>query len=156
MKLRRKLIHLLAASAMASAMIMILPSTSAFATGTTCNLGSGFTDAFHTEQIYECGKVVGGGLHIGHLEGWVYEPYSFEGPLAHVHIELQKIIKGKTYHIKNCPAQTIPGGGSTSHCTWSPNSNEAAGQYCAIGWQYLPWYETYWQMSAAACVNVHS
>jgi hypothetical protein len=66
-----------------------------------------------------------------------------------IHIE----ISGPHGAIKNC-GQVNLGGGATTTCTWSPNANETAGNYCTDTWQYNPSTKKYTDRGHA-CVNVH-
>jgi hypothetical protein len=101
-----------------------------------------------------CDKVYGKYLDVDSVQGVVSMLYEFTGPVYNVHIELVRVIDKKTEFLKNCSSQTIPYGGSTSTCVWAPNTSEPAGEYCSVGWQYLPWYAEYYEINEA-CVDVH-
>jgi hypothetical protein len=128
-----------------SALAAVLLATAAFA------LSAGPAMASATNcSAFECTKVHGTGLHIDYLSGWLdLTNWCCAGPIK-IHIELY----GPKGHIKNCPQYTgddYSGPGPT--CTWSPNSNEPAGNYCSRAWQYNGGGN--YSIFDYECVNVH-
>ena len=122
------------------AMAFVLPAGSAMASAGSCQQENG------TGPLYTCVYVSGGGLHINYVEGSVYNMRS--GNQTHVHIE----ITGPHGVIKNCVDSTIPSLG-TIYCTWSPNANEVAGNYCVTAWQYVAGH---YYNRGNVCVGVHA
>lgn len=104
-----------------AASFSVFPAQQALASARSC---AGISRPFDV-----CVKVNGSGLHVNSVVGSVYNAGT--GTQRHVHIELS----GPRGVIKNCAARTI-GPLQTIYCTWSPNANEPAGNYCATGWQY--------------------
>jgi len=127
-----------AAGAAFVAIALILPASSAMATGQSCAYSGG---PFQT-----CSYVNGSGLHINYQQGSVYNERN--DTWYDVHIELS----GPDGLIKNC-AQTNIAGGATIYCTWSPNANEPGGNYCATAWEYL---NDQYVNQGEACLDVHS
>jgi len=96
-------------------------------------------------DLDSCNDVTGSGLHITSMVATVYN----EGDTADgIHIELS----GPNGLIKNCAQVNIGGGGTTS-CSWDPNANETAGNYCSDTWQDVS--GTYTDRGHA-CVDVFS
>ncbi len=122
------------------AMAFVLPAGSAMASAGSCQQENG------TGPLYTCVYVSGGGLHVNYVEGSVYNMRS--GNQTHVHIE----ITGPHGLIKNCVDSTIPSLG-TIYCTWSPNANEVAGNYCVTAWQYVAGH---YDNRGNVCVGVHA
>ena len=122
------------------AMAFVLPAGSAMASAGSCQQENG------TGPLYTCVYVNGGGLHINDVQGSVYNTRS--GNQTHVHIE----ITGPHGVIKNCVDSTIPSLG-TIYCTWSPNANEPAGNYCVTAWQYVAGHS---DNRGHVCVGVHA
>ena len=122
------------------AMAFVLPAGSAMASAGSCQQENG------TGPLYTCVYVNGGGLHINDVQGSVYNTRS--GNQTHVHIE----ITGPHGVIKNCVDSTIPSLG-TIYCTWSPNANEVAGNYCVTAWQYVAGH---YYNRGNVCVGVHA
>jgi len=122
------------------AMAFVLPVGSAMASAGSCQQENG------TGPLFTCVYVSGGGLHINYVEGSVYNMRS--GNQTHVHIE----ITGPHGVIKNCVDSTIPSLG-TIYCTWSPNANEVAGNYCVTAWQYVAGH---YDNRGNVCVGVHA
>lgn len=129
---------IIAAALLATA--FALPMSAAMASGKSCAQEP-------NGPLYTCAYVNGSGLHINYDQGSVYNERT--GNQYNVHIQLTWP-SGAT--IKNCASTTVPSGG-TIYCTWSPNANEPAGNYCTTSWQYVS--GTYYQRGHA-CVGVHS
>jgi hypothetical protein len=119
--------------------IFLLPASAAMASAQVCSGGGG---------ISECTYVNGTGLHINYMKGWGHNNFgNRSGP---VHIELE----GPPGLIKNCAAVTLPPGGNTPNCVWSPNRTVTAGNYCSTAWELTsPGHYHKW---GTACVDVHS
>ena len=96
-----------------------LPGQLAYASAQSCT---------QSVDLHSCDAINGSGLHINSQTGTVINE---SGSAANgIHIELS----GPHGLIKNCAQVNIGGGGTTS-CTWSPNANETAGNYCSDTWQ---------------------
>jgi hypothetical protein len=121
------------------AMAFALPMSAAMASGRSCQQEA-------NGPLDTCADLNGSGLHINYLQGSVYNERIGNQP--NVHIELT----GPRGLIKNCASTTVPSGG-TIYCTWSPNANEPAGNYCVTSWQYES--GSYIERGHA-CVDVHS
>ena len=116
----------------------VLPAHKALASGSSCG---GISRPFQV-----CVNVNGGGLHVNYVQGSVHNAGT--GTQPHVHIE----ISGPRGLIKNC-ADTSINPLQTIYCTWSPNANEPAGNYCATGWQFA---SGGYVDIGEGCVGVHS
>jgi hypothetical protein len=114
-----------------------LPTYSAHASGQSCQ---------ESVNLDTCDYVNGSGLHVNYVRG------TTQNLAASVQHNLHLEISGPHGLIKNC-AQVNLGGGATMTCTWSPNANEPAGNYCTDLWQYSGGRYT---DRGHACVNVHS
>jgi hypothetical protein len=108
------------------AMVFVSPASPAMASAKSCAPEP-------NGHLQTCVYVNGSGLHINYMQGSVYNDIGAI-TASNVHIELT----GPNGHfIKNC-AQTNINPGQTIYCTWSPNANEPAGNYCATSWQLQP------------------
>jgi len=99
------------------------------------------------EFVEECTSVNGSGLHINSLSGVAH---NLTIPIPNVHIELY----GPRGLIKNCPAQLLFLTSPT--CTWSPNANEPAGDYCSAAWEAPTSPGSTYKELNVECVGVHA
>src|SRR6266705_228699 len=111
-------------AAMLLAMVFAVPSSAAWASAKSCQQEA-------NGPLLTCAYVNGSGLHINYLRGSVFNGGTRDQ--TNVHIQLTRP-SGAT--IKNCASATIAPG-HTINCTWSPNANEPAGNYCANSWQFV-------------------
>ncbi len=118
----------------------VLPANHALASGGSCQPEA-------NGNLVTCVYVSGSGLHVNYVQGSVNN--GGVGDQLKVHIELT----GPHGLIKNCPSTTV-GSLDTIYCTWPPNANETAGNYCATSWQLLPNGKQHEQ--GHACLDVHS
>ena len=117
----------------------VLPTSSAMASGRSCQLEAGSLGD-------SCVAVSGSGLHVNSVTG------SYSNLTASLKSNVHIQLTGPQGVIKNC-GQTNVAGNTTTNCTWSPNANEPAGNYCTTTWQYGG--GTYTDIGHA-CVGVHS
>jgi len=118
-------------------------STTIPASAATCN-----PDPF--PDVHECTSVVGSGLKIKTVTGWVRLDVTDPG-IANVHIE----IYGPRGHIANCRSFFLTRGTSSPKCTWKnphPGANMPAGDYCSRSWQKDG--SAYYILSVE-CIGVH-
>jgi hypothetical protein len=120
------------------AVAFIVPATSAMASS-AC--------ASPTDSLSTCVQVFNQNLYITSVQGWAYETAS-AGAYGNVHIELS----GPKGLIKNCAAVTVPNGGATPRCEWSPHADEKEGSYCATAWRETS--PGYYQNMGEACRSV--
>jgi hypothetical protein len=99
--------------------------------------------------VDQCTHVSGSGLHINSLSGWASHNWFDLLDYPQVHEELY----GPHGHIKNCWVGDFPPGMTTPTCTWSPNANETAGNYCSRTWSLEG---VTLKLLASECVNVHA
>jgi hypothetical protein len=102
----------------------------------------------HGAYYVTCVTVNGSGLHITSMVG-SFQNNTHNGFL-NIHIELT----GPKGLIKNCPQVSDVYVGQTITCTWSPNDNRAAGNYCSTTWQNNGGGN--FTNLGEACVDVHS
>jgi hypothetical protein len=127
-------------SAVLLAMVFVIPSSAAMASGKSCQQEP-------NGPLQTCAAVNGSGLHINSLQGSVFNEGNRD--VTGVHIQLTWP-SGAT--IKNCSSRTVAPG-QTITCTWSPNANEPKGNYCANSWQLVSGHQI---QRGHACVDVHS
>lgn len=139
MKFAAKLVTVTGAVLLAAA-LALLPAHSALATGQGCAI---------SVNLQTCSYVNGTGLHINYQRGTATNLAG--GAQRYIHIQLS----GPRGTIKNCPEVGSLGTGQSATCTWSPNANEPAGNYCADTWQRNPSTGKYTNRGHA-CINVHS
>ena len=129
----------LGAGILAAGFFAVLPANQALASGQSCQPKA-------NTNLTTCSYVNGSGLHVNYVQGSVNN--GGVGDQTNVHIELT----GPHGLIKNCATTTV-GSLDTIYCTWSPNANETAGDYCATAWQLLSGKQ---QENGYACLDVHS
>jgi hypothetical protein len=127
-------------SALVAAALTLSPSP-AMASASNCQ-------AIHPDSLFMCESITGSGLFIKTMSAHASNTALYT--VMNVHIELT----GPKGHILNCAQVNIPDGGSTPTCTWSPNSNRAAGNYCAILWQKNS--STNYSELDHICIDVHT
>jgi hypothetical protein len=98
-----------------------------------------------------CTTVIGSGLKITSISGFAVDDAGVQEKNMHVEIY------GPRGAIKNCGTFTLnyPNKGPT--CTWtnpSPNTNEPAGSYCSVTWQFES--DGTYRDSGAECIGVHA
>jgi hypothetical protein len=136
------------AAALGAAVLMTgtlaLSASPAMASAGACGGG-----AFGYPYYAVCTDVSGSGLHINYLSGQFFNHYIDSG-VNNVHIQLY----GPNGTIKNCGQVNVGAQGNGPTCTWSPNSNEPAGDYCGRAWQWLGGSD--YQELAEECIDVHT
>lgn len=113
-------------------------------TGSGCNF-------LTLARWYNCTTVTGSGLKITSISGYVHNPA--DGGLSNLHVE----IYGPNGLIKNCGTFSVGATDNGPICTWtnpSPNTNQRAGDYCSVTWQYEGGNS--YAEGGAECVGVHS
>ncbi len=139
--LKRLFVSTLGAALIATTAFFALSASPAMASGHGCGI-----------QLYnyrQCTFVVGSGLHISSVYGYISSSPS-QSDIPNLHIE----IYGPNGHIKNCSTFTLFQNTQGPTCTWSPNANERGGDYCTRTWQYNG--GTNYSVLRSECVNVHS
>jgi hypothetical protein len=121
MSFRKRLTVLLGILALAPALLLTLPATTAWASGTGCD-GNGLDTCVHVQ---------GTGLYVDYMSAWTVNTTS--RTVTGLHIELH----GPTGLLKNCPSFTLAAGQTSPICTWTPKGDVRAGNYCATLWQYI-------------------
>jgi hypothetical protein len=114
------------------------------ATGSGCN-------EFTLAPWYNCTTVTGSGLKIQSVSGYVHNPD--DGTLSNMHVELY----GPDGLIQNCGTFSVGADDNGPICKWtnpSPNTNEPAGDYCSVTWQYEGGNS--YEEGGPECVDVHS
>lgn len=113
-------------------------------TGSGCNIAT-------LAPWYNCTTVNGSGLKINFVSGYVHNPA--DGGLSNLHVE----IYGPRGLIKNCGTFSVGGADNGPICKWtnpSPNTNEPAGDYCSVTWQYEGGNS--YEEGGPECVGVHA
>jgi len=111
------------------------------ATGSGCN-------EFTIAPWYNCTTVTGSGLKITSVSGYVHNPD--DGTLSNMHVEIYG-------PIQNCGTFSVGADDNGPICKWtnpSPNTNEPAGDYCSVTWQYEG--GSSYEEGGPECVDVHS
>jgi hypothetical protein len=149
--------HPLSAYALAAAPVVLLAGLvfPAHASATTAPVVPATASGCNTaslDQWHNCTTVTGSGLKITSISG--YGVSEVDGTLSNLHVE----IYGPNGLIKNCGTFSIPGMGDTGPiCSWTnpkPSTNQTAGDYCTITWQYEG--GTTYKSGGAECIGVHS
>ena len=137
--------HATAATTSASATPITVTNTQPIPdTGSGCN-------EFTLAPWYNCTTVTGSGLKIQSVSGYVHNPD--DGTLSNMHVE----IYGPKGLIQNCGTFSVGADDNGPICKWtnpSPNTNEPAGDYCSVTWQYEGGNS--YEEGGPECVNVHS
>lgn len=142
-----------AIAAVAIVLLGLVFSGSASATGRPAvvrHTGSGCNFAT-LAPWYNCTTVNGSGLKINYISGYVHNPA--DGPLSNLHVE----IYGPKGLIKNCGTFSVGASDDGPICKWtnpSPGTNEPAGDYCTVTWQYEGGNS--YEEGGPECIGVHS
>ncbi len=136
MSFKKRLAMLSGALALAPALLLVVPTTAAWASGTGCNDNS----------LYTCIHVQGSGLYVDYIG--VSTANQTNGAVSGLHFELH----GPNGLIKNFPTFTAPYLGGSGYYKWTRNGNVRGGNYCATLWQDVG--GTYYN-DGTACLNVH-
>lgn len=140
----------LAGTASAATTSATAGATTYSTTGVTPDTGSGCNE-FTLAPWYNCTTVDGSGLKIDYVSGYVHNPD--DGTLSKMHVE----IYGPKGLIKNCGSFSVGADDNGPICKWTnprPNTNEPAGDYCSVTWQYEGGNS--YEEGGAECVDVHS
>jgi hypothetical protein len=109
---------------------------------------------------WTCVQVIGAGLHIGEMTGWIYNPKNSIYGGQSVHIELYKAGRNQapgidTPVIRNCDEFLVPEPGHNSDpCPWGPSDVQEA-YYCAALWWFQNIPPNIWTLLGWRCVYVH-
>jgi hypothetical protein len=143
MKIRYRLAAIASAVALAGAGALLTGQGVAYASAQNCGTNV-------ANLVTECTAVNGSGLHINSLSGWATHLWADLLSYPSVHVELY----GPAGHIKNCATiSDFSPGMTTPTCTWSPNANKKAGNYCSRTWSLIG---TKWEILATECIYVHA
>jgi hypothetical protein len=109
---------------------------------------------------WTCVQVIGSGLHIAEMDGWLYNPKDSIYTGASVDIELYYAGRNQapgidTPKIRNCDQFYVPEPGFDSDpCPWQPIGDVNAGYYCAALWWFQNIPPNIWTLLGWRCVYV--